>query len=306
MGIYNSNCDFNKYKMFYAVSEYKSFSKAAEVLHISQPAISYAVKELERDLDTTLLIRERKNIRLTPEGQELIYYIEKIFSNVMKAERAMKERKNNEEDLYGEIRIGIYSHISLTLLPKLIKEFEKIHPKVNFNIYSTSQPEMVEKLKRRELDMLIVQFPVFIDNNNFQEEILCEFETCFYSGEEIYHQYINDKDSILNYPLMLPMRGFSDIDALEEKLKSKNTKLIKKYRVYTHELMKEMALDNIGIGWGIKKLLEKELNEKKLFVIPFDINSPTSKISVIYDTNCMNKASIEFLKFLFQHTEKKQ
>ena len=75
MGIYNSNCDFNKYKMFYAVSEYKSFSKAAEILHISQPAISYAVKELERELETTLLIRENKSIRLTPEGQELIYYI---------------------------------------------------------------------------------------------------------------------------------------------------------------------------------------------------------------------------------------
>ena len=79
MGIYSSNCDFNKYKMFYAVSEYKSFSKAAEILHISQPAISYAVKELERELDTTLFIREKKTVRLTPEGEELIYYIEKIY-----------------------------------------------------------------------------------------------------------------------------------------------------------------------------------------------------------------------------------
>ena len=306
MGIYNSNCDFNKYKMFYAVSEYKSFSKAAEILHISQPAISYAVKELERELDTTLLIREKKSVRLTPEGQELIFYIEKIFSNILMAERAMKEHKNNEEDLYGEIRIGIYSHISLVLLPKLIKEFERIHPKVKFNIYSTSQPEMVEKLKRRELDMLIIQFPVFIDNVNFQEEILCEFETCFYSGETIYNQYINDKSSKLDYPLMLPMRGFSDIDTLEEKLKNNNTRLIKKYRVYTHELTKEMALNDIGIGWGIKKLIEKELNEKKLFIIPFDINSPTCKISVTYDTNCMNKSSIEFLKFLFKNTEKRQ
>lgn len=306
MGIYNCNCDFNKYKMFYAVSEYKSFSKAAEILHISQPAISYAVKELERDLDTTLLIRERKNIRLTPEGQELIYYIEKIFSDVMMAERVMKEHKSNEEELYGEIRIGIYSHISLTMLPKLIKDFEKDHPNVKFHIYSTSQPEMVEKLKRRELDMLIIQFPVFIDNDNFQEELLCEFETCFYSGEAIYNQYINDKTSKLDYPLMLPMRGFSDIDALEEKLKSENTKLIKKYRVYTHELTKEMALENIGIGWGIKKLIEKELNEKKLFIIPFDINSPACKISVTYDINCMNKASIEFLNYLFKHTKKKQ
>ena len=304
MGIYNSNCDFNKYKMFYAVSEYKSFSKAAEILHISQPAISYAVKELERELDTTLLIREKKTVRLTPEGEDLIYYIEKIFSNILMAERTIKEHKEHNEDLSGEVRIGIYSHISTTVMPKIINEFEKIHPKVKFHIYSTSQPEMIEKLKKRELDMLIMQFPVFIDNTNFQEEILCEFETCFYSGKSIYDKYMSDKT--IEYPLMLPMRGFSDIDTLEEKLKNNNIKLIKKYRIYTHELTKAMALDNIAIGWGIKKLIEKELKNKELYIIPFDIKSPTCKISVTYDTNYMNKASIEFLKFLFKNTEKRQ
>lgn len=304
MGIYNSNCDFNKFKMFYAVSEYKSFSKAAEILHISQPAISYAVKELERELDTTLLIRENKTVRLTPEGEDLIYYIEKIFSNILMAERAMKEHKQDENDLHGEIRIGIYSHISTVLIPELVEKFGKLHPKVNFNIYSTSQPEMIEKLKKRELDMLIMQFPVFIDDTNFKEEILCEFETCFYSSKTIYDKYISDKK--LEYPLMLPMRGFSDIDTLEEKLKNNNIKLEKKYRVYTHELTKVMALKDIAIGWGIKKLIEKELNNKELYIIPFDIKSPTCKISVTYDTNYMNKASIEFLKFLFQNTEKRQ
>ena len=54
MGIYNSVCDFNKYKTFYAVAETRSFSGASEVLHISQPAISHAVKELEDNLNTKL------------------------------------------------------------------------------------------------------------------------------------------------------------------------------------------------------------------------------------------------------------
>lgn len=102
------------------------------------------------------------------------------------------------------------------------------------------------------------------------------------------------------------MRGFSDIDALEEKLKDTNTKLLKKYRVYTHELTKEMVLENIGIGWGIKKLIDKELANKKLYIIPFNIKSPTCKISITYDTKYMNKASIEFLKFIFQNTKKRQ
>ena len=55
MGIYSSNFDFNKYRAFYAVAEFRSFSKAAEALHISQPAISYSIKELEEQLGIKLL-----------------------------------------------------------------------------------------------------------------------------------------------------------------------------------------------------------------------------------------------------------
>ena len=51
MGIYSSNFDFNKYRAFYAVAEFRSFSKAADALHISQPAISYSIKELEEQFN---------------------------------------------------------------------------------------------------------------------------------------------------------------------------------------------------------------------------------------------------------------
>lgn len=65
MGIYNSNFDFNKYRAFYAVAECKSFSRATELLHVSQPAISRSVKELEEQLDTRLFIRGNKSVKLT-------------------------------------------------------------------------------------------------------------------------------------------------------------------------------------------------------------------------------------------------
>lgn len=79
MGIYDSNSDYNKYKVFYAVAECNSFSKAATLLHISQPAISYAVKELENQLNTKLFIRDNRAIKLTDDGEKLIYYLKKSF-----------------------------------------------------------------------------------------------------------------------------------------------------------------------------------------------------------------------------------
>lgn len=79
MGIYNSNCDFNKYKIFHAVAESKSFSQAANMLHLSQPAISYAIKELEQTLNTKLFIRERQGIKLTDAGKKLMFYTQKLL-----------------------------------------------------------------------------------------------------------------------------------------------------------------------------------------------------------------------------------
>ena len=157
MGIYNSNFDFNKYRAFYAVSECKSFSKAVNLLHISQPAISHSIKELEEQLGTKLFIRENKSVRLTDNGKKLLQYVEKAFNNIVLAERVLTE---TEGELNGNIRIGIYSHISLFMLPKLISQFVSKNPKATFDIYSSSTQELREKLKNRELDIIILQYPV--------------------------------------------------------------------------------------------------------------------------------------------------
>ena len=114
MGLYDSNCDYNKYKIFYAVAEVNSFSKAAEILHISQPAISYSIRELENQLNTTLFIRENRKIKLTEDGEKLINYLRRAFNDINLAEKSIIEGKNEYQ---GTIRFGIYSHISLIILP---------------------------------------------------------------------------------------------------------------------------------------------------------------------------------------------
>ena len=138
MGIFNSNYDFNKYKVFYAVAECKSFSKAAEILYISQPAVSHSIKELESQLNTKLFLRNKKDVVLTDAGEKLLYYVKNAFDNIMMAEDMLQETK---DDLTGIIKIGIYSHISHFMLPNVIKKFNKKYPNAKFLIYSTSNEE---------------------------------------------------------------------------------------------------------------------------------------------------------------------
>ena len=294
MGIYNSNFDFNKYRAFYAVAESKSFSKAADHLHISQPAISYSIKELEEQLGVKLFIRENNNVKLTEKGEQLLTYVEKAFNNIIMAERVISE---NGKDLTGSVRIGIYSHIALIMLPSLIKKFTEKYPKASFTVHASSTDELKEKLKNKELDFVILQYPVFIEETNYTEEIFCEMENCFFSGKKYYDLYMKNNKTLVEYPFILPMRGYDDINALEETLKRKNMFLSYNSRIYTIELRKVLAEQDVGIGWGLKKFIEDELKSKKLYEIPVDFPIPKTKFSISYDKKYLNNTALEFLNF---------
>lgn len=294
MGIFENESDFNKYRFFYAVAECKSFSKATEYLHVSQPAISHAVKELEYQLNTKLFIRNNKNVVLTDDGEKLLYYVKNAFDNLTMGERIIKEK---DDDLTGIIRIGIYSHISLFMLPKIMKEFSEKHPNAKFYIYATSNQEMIEKLRNRELDFIVLQYPIFINENNLKEEILCELETCFFGNKEHYDLYCKDQELLKDFSLILPMRGYSDINRLEETLKNHNLILKNNFTSYTTELTVQLVKEGIGIGWGLKKFVEKDIKNNELYELPVNFDIPKTKFSIAYDNSFLNHTTSEFIKF---------
>lgn len=302
MSIYNSYSDFNKYRVFYAVAECLSFSKATEYLHISQPAISHAIKELEEQLETKLFKRENKRISLTEDGEKLLEYVKNAFDSLVAGERALKE---NDKEITGKVRIGIYSHISTFMLPKLIKLFNSKNPKVKFTVFSSSDIEIKEKLNNRELDIAILHYPIFVDNDKFTEEKLCELESCFFANKYYYELLTQNKNiKKQEVPIILPMKGYIDTLILERYLKNNNIVLQPSYRIYATELKVALVKEGVGICWGSKDCIKKELENEELFEIPFDIECPSMSISIAYDKRYINKASLEFIKLLKKNYKK--
>lgn len=293
MDIFDSNIDINKYKVFLAVAEFNSFSKAAEYLHISQPAISHSIKELEDQLDTKLFIRNNKSVMLTDDGEKIKYYIRSAFNTISLGEKKLKE---DDSELNGVIRIGMYTHISVLMLPDVISEFKKMHPKAKFSIYATSNSEMIEKLKNNDLDFVVLQYPIFTNEKYIKEEVLCKLETCFYSSKKYYDLYTNKNKKISEIPIVLPTRGFPDINRLEETLKNNNILLTHDFTSYNTSLSKSLVKKDLGIGWGLKKCIEEEVKNKELYEINVDFDLPLSIFSIAYDEKAINKTTKEFIK----------
>ena len=87
--MYKTNINLNLYKTFYDVAKYGSISKAAKYGFTSQPAISKSIKKLEDELRTQLFYRNLNGVELTDKGKELLYFVEKSYSNLIIAERTM-------------------------------------------------------------------------------------------------------------------------------------------------------------------------------------------------------------------------
>ena len=146
---------FKKMDYVYAVYKEKSFSKAAEKLYISQPCLSAAIKKKEEELGVCLFERRYASVRPTAIGLEYIAAIEKI--RAIEQEFASKIQETDRLE-YGSITIGGTNYVISYILPHIIKEFSKQHPKIEINLVETNSVELEKMLYAEEIDLLIDSF----------------------------------------------------------------------------------------------------------------------------------------------------
>ncbi|WP_010288645.1 LysR family transcriptional regulator [Kurthia massiliensis] len=121
----------NSYDAFLKIIETGSFTAAAKQLGYTQSAVSQIVQALEYELDTQLVVRSRKGITLTPDGEQFLPYIKNICYAEQELHKKQREMKGLEK---GIVTIGALSSIACNVLPKLIKSFKQHFPAVQFEI----------------------------------------------------------------------------------------------------------------------------------------------------------------------------
>ena len=195
------NTDYNLYKIFLYLFEEKSISKTANKLYVSQPAISYSLKELENQLGYTLFYRNSKGIEPTMEAKELYSYISTAFNILNDAEEHIKNLNSLN---IGCIRIGTPSHIGIFYLSEYIADFRKIYPGIKFEIVCRSTSDMVEMLETRRLDIIVDTLPIN-SKKNVQKITLSKLHNCFAYNKNIMKNVdVHKVEDLKNYPLVLP------------------------------------------------------------------------------------------------------
>lgn len=136
-------------KYFLAIAREQSISKAAEYLHVSQPALSKQIRELEDNLGTTLFIRGSRKITLTDDGLLLRRRAEQI---VELSDRTETEIIMGNTVLSGDVYIGCGETDGMRVIAKAIKEVQNIHPDIQFHLHSGNADEIMELLEKGLID----------------------------------------------------------------------------------------------------------------------------------------------------------
>jgi len=140
-------------RVFKAVADNLSFSAAALDLRLSQPSVSYQVKELERAVGTDLLDRLGKHVELTQAGRLLYGYVRQTLNIIDEASVALAELQGLER---GTLKVGASTTVGIYVIPLALGAFKKLHPQLSISLEIGNRGAVQAKVLRNELDLAVV------------------------------------------------------------------------------------------------------------------------------------------------------
>jgi DNA-binding transcriptional LysR family regulator len=144
-------------RVFYEAARHESFTKAGEVLFLTQPAVSFQIKSLEAEIGARLFRREKNRMLLTGVGEIVFRYARDILALY---DRAEAEIARLIQHVGGKLLVGVTNVIAKYVLPRPIGAFKKLNPQVSIVLQTGNTDSIVEDLLRGELDLAIVSDPL--------------------------------------------------------------------------------------------------------------------------------------------------
>ena len=267
------NINFEYYKIFYMIAKNKNITKAANELHISQPAISRMLKTMEEQINTKLFIRKTKGVILTHEGNALYRLISNNIDNIIKAENDFSKLINN-----NNLKIAIdKNYLNYLISNKKLDNILKNN--INITFINTNDFDLLNN----QLSNNLIDFAFISDSNNYQFNDNIKFKKL----EELHLIFASKEKNNFNKPIVLlnnnKIKEICNKYILNENIKYSNIIIVDDYdNIY--------PLINKGYanGFVFNEFIENQLQNKIIYKIS-EKNIYKINIGILYNINNENK-----------------
>ncbi|WP_100330476.1 LysR family transcriptional regulator [Bacillus xiapuensis] len=284
------------YRVFCIIGKNKSFSKAAKELFMTQPAVSQAIMQLERELDTRLFNRTPKGVSFTNEGKLLFEYVHSAINLMEAGENKLLEFKNLTT---GELKIGVGDTISKYFLLPYLEAFRRKYPNIKLRIVNGTTDELIAILKSGEVDIGFCNFPV--DDAALELQPCFEVHDIFVSGEKF--KKLLEKpvsiEELLKLPLIFLEQKSNSRKYVEEHFLSKGIQISPEFELGSHDLLLEFAKTNLGIACVTREFSKDYLRKGLVYEVKLIEEIPKRHIGMCYLKSVpLSPASTKFVELI--------
>lgn len=256
-----------------------SVTEAARELSISQPAVSQAIKQLERQLGVELVQRASKGIKLTREGQELYPYVEKSYEQLTMGVDKLRQMLNLEA---GEIRIGASDMTLQFYLLPFLERFHEAYPMIKVNVTNAPTPETLRYLEEGRIDFGIVSTP-FDVQPDIEAFAVRRIEDIFIAGRRFlpYKNRMLDLQELESLPLIFLEKNTSSRSYMDQFLKKRGVELRPEFELATSDMIVQFALRSLGVGCVVRDFAQPYIDSGMLFELRFNQMIPKRQFCVV-------------------------
>lgn len=279
-------------RYFEALAGTLHFGRAAELAHVSQPALSAQIMEMEKHLGVTLVERTRNNTLLTAKGREILEHVQSVLSAL---DRLQEAARRSTGTLEGLIRLGIIPTVAPYLVPQMVPYLRRAHPLIEIELKEAVTDRLVADLLDGKLDAIIAALPVEIDN--LIEKSL--FTDTFYMAVAA-----NDSEVLVS-PLTETQVDPDRLLLLEEGhclreqalavCKAASKRSLVNFGATSMTTLLQMVSHDMGMTLIPEMAIETEAARTAIRIVPFADPQPSREIGLVWRRSSQRRADMEAL-----------
>lgn len=267
-----------------AVANEKSFTKAANVLFLSQPYLSRQIKSLEKTLDVSLLDRNSQIINLTESGEIFLQYTERILALCEESCRALIDLKNGER---GNLSVGASQTIGTYLMPRLLALFAQTNSQINLKVQVNSTRLISKLIVNKQVDLAVVggEVPKELQQNLHIEPFVEDQLNLIISHSNPFAKQKKIKKEDLYHLNFITLHSNSTIRKFVDNILKENNIEINQLKVVMQlnsiEAIKTAVSLGLGVAFVSSSAIEKEIKLKTIKILEIENIKITRVLSII-------------------------
>ncbi|MFM7802787.1 MAG: LysR family transcriptional regulator [Limnohabitans sp.] len=294
------NATFRQLRFFNAVARHLSFTKAAEDMHVSAPAVTMQIKDLEAEIGMPLFERQGRKVSLTTTGEYMLVYSRRMLALLKDAEEAAVRLQRIET---GNLTIGLVGTTTY-FIPALLNQFLKEHEGIEVKLMVGNRSELVQWLENSEVDIAIMgrapeELPTRAEPFAANPLVFVASPEHALAGESgLRAEDLRQQSIIVREP------GSGTRSAMESFFTQAKLQARLGMVLQSNDAIKQAVMANLGLGFLSLHTIAMELNAKRLTVLPVHGTPLVRAWNVVHPlSKLLSPAAEAFRYFVLEHAE---